>query len=162
MCQSKRPSVSFFLLPAGSGAVQIKARAWDSGREELGCPAMHRVEAQRDCPCPRMGLGGDLQLASSGLARFTENESSPKGCGLGANSRPRQSTEHETLNAILYKALSGMSRGCLLFPSQGTPPWHSPSRPCHSHTSRYYAESQTGRGISGAVLISQPSLSSYS
>lgn len=147
MCQSKCPSVSFFLLPAGSGAVQIKARAWDSGREELGCPAMHRVEAQRDCPCPRMGLGGDLQLASSGLARFTENESSPKGCGLGANSRPRQSTEHKTLNAILYKALSGMSRGCLLFPSQGTPPWHSPSRPCHSHTSRYYAESQTGRGI---------------
>lgn len=44
---------------------------------------MHRVEAQRDCPCPRMGLGGDLPLASSGLAGFTEMSQVPRAVGLG-------------------------------------------------------------------------------
>lgn len=123
---------------------------------------MHRVEAQRDCLCPRMGLGGGLQLASSGLAGFTENKSSPQSHGLGANSRPRQSIEHETLNLILYKALSGRSCACLLYPSQGTPPWHSPPGPVTVTPPDTTQNPKLAGALAGAVLISQPSLSSYS
>lgn len=52
-------------------------------REELGQPAIHRVEAQRECPCPRIYLGGDLQLALSDLAGFTERSQVPRAMGLG-------------------------------------------------------------------------------